>query len=147
MNAMDVVKSGLASVEAGKFMDFAWSLSDDMVFAGPVPEPVGKMEFVGLQTALVKALPDWKFNVTDFKLNGNKVTCMIAITGTQTGELALPMPGFPSLPPTKKRVSLKAQLTTFTVMNDKITRIEAEADPTNGVPGILAQLGVPMPPM
>jgi isopentenyl diphosphate isomerase/L-lactate dehydrogenase-like FMN-dependent dehydrogenase len=57
------------------------------------------------------------------------------------------MPGLPKLPPTGKHVSLPAPLTTFTVKNDQISRIEADADPKAGIPGILSQLGVPMPQM
>jgi predicted ester cyclase len=147
MNAIDVVKAGLAAAEAGQASKYADLLTDDMVFAGPVPEPVGKREFLALQTALTTAMPDWKFNATDFKLNGDKVVVMIRITGTQTGVLAVPMPGFPKFPPSGKHVSLPAQPTTFTVKNDKIARIEAEADPNNGVPGILSQLGISMPQM
>jgi predicted ester cyclase len=147
MNTIEVVKAGLAATEAGQFNKYAELLSDDMVFTGPVPQPIGKKEFIGLQSALVKAMPDWKFNATDFKEMGDRVTAMIRITGTQTGELSLPMPGLPKLPPTKKHVSIPAQLTTFVVKNGKIARIETDADPNAGVPGILSQLGVPMPPM
>ena len=144
MNPIDVVKAGLAAVESGQVNKFSDLIADDMVFAGPVPQPVGKREFVSLQTALLVAMPDWKFNATDFKLDGDKVTVMIRITGTQTGVLSLPMPDFPKFPPTGKHVSLPAQPTTFTVKNDKIARIENEPDPNNGVPGILSQLGIPM---
>ena len=147
MNAIDVVKAGLTAVEAGQIKEYEELLSDDMIFAGPVPQPVGKREFVALQSALVIAMPDWKFNATDFKQMGDKVTAMLQITGTQTGELSLPMPGLPKLPPTGKHVSIPAQLTTFTVINEKISRVEADADPKAGVPGILSQLGVPMPQM
>ena len=147
MNAIDVVKAAFSAVEAGQADKYANMLSDDLVFAGPVPNPIGKREFVPLQLALVSAMPDWKFNATDYKLNGDKVAVMIRITGTQTGELDLHMPGFMQFPPSGKHVSLPAQLTTFTVRNDQITRIEAEPDPKAGVPGILAQLGIPMTQM
>jgi hypothetical protein len=147
MNPIDVVKAGLVAIEAGQADKLDATLADDMVFAGPVPQPIGKKEFVGLQMALKMAMPDWKFNATDFKQVGDKVTLMIRITATQTGALSLPMPGFPTLPPTGKSVSLPAQLTTFSFRNDKITRLEAPMDPKAGVPGILSQLGVPMPQM
>jgi len=147
MNAIDVVKTGLAASEAGQNGKFANMLTDDMVFAGPVPEPVGKREFVGLMTALVAAMPDWKFNATDFKQNGNQVTATLQITGTQTGELNLPMPGFPKLPATGKHVSLPKEPTTITVKDDKISRLESANVPGGGVAGVLAQLGVSMPPM
>ena len=147
MDPIDVVKTGLTAVETRQDDKYESLLTDDMVFAGPVPQPVGKKEFVGLQLALMDAMPDWKFNAADFKQMGDKVTTMIRITGTQTGKLDLHMPGMMAVPPTNKKVSLPAQLTTFTVRGDKISRIEADADPNNGVPGILKQLGIPMPQM
>jgi predicted ester cyclase len=147
MNAIDVVKAGLAASEAGQTSKFASLLTDDMVFAGPVPQPVGKHEFVGLMTAMVAGMPDWKFNATDFKQNGNQVTATLQITGTQTGELNLPMPGLPKLPATGKHVSLPKEPTTFTVKDDKISRLESTNVPGGGVAGVLAQLGVSVPQM
>jgi predicted ester cyclase len=145
MNAIDIVKAGLAASESGQTSKFSNSLTDDMVFAGPVPQPVGKREFVGLMTAMVAAMPDWKFNATDFKENGNQVTMTFQITGTQTGELNLPMPGFQKLPATGKHVSLPKEPTTVTVKDGKISRLEAAVVPGGGVMGVLAQLGVPVP--
>ena len=70
MNEMDIVKSALAACETGQVSKLPGFLSDDMVFAGPVPQPVGKKEFVGLMTAMVAGIPNWKFNATDFRQNG-----------------------------------------------------------------------------
>ena len=147
MNAIDMIKSGLAGMEMGQPGKLAEILTDDMVFAGPVPEPVGKREFLGLQTALVKAMPDWKFNATDFKLIGEQVTTVFQITGTHTAELSLPMPGFPKVPPSGKHVSLPKEPITITLKNGKISRIESARVPGGGVAGVLAQLGIPMPQM
>jgi hypothetical protein len=61
--------------------------------------PVGKREFMGLQMALHTAMPDWKLDASDFRENGGVVTMNVQITGAQTGELILPMPGFPKIPP------------------------------------------------
>ena len=145
MSGIDIVKAGLAAVEANDFKKLGSMLSDDMVFSGPVPEPVGKREFLGLQSLLVAAMPDWKFNPTDYKENGNVVSVMLQVSGTQTGELSLPMPGFPKIPPTGKHVSLPKEATTFTVKDGKISRLDVTPTPGGGVPGILSQLGVPMP--
>jgi ketosteroid isomerase-like protein len=145
MNAIDVVKTGLAASEAGQASKFASVLSDDMVFAGPVPEPVGKREFVGLMTAMVAALPDWKFNAMDFKQNGDQVSMVFQITGTQTGELNLPLPGFQKLAATGKHVSLPKEPTTVTVKDGRISRLESAVVPGGGVAGVLAQLGVVLP--
>jgi predicted ester cyclase len=147
MNAIDIVKACLAAIETRQTSKFSDSLTDDMVFDGPVPEPVGKREFVGLQTALVAAIPNWKFNATDFKMNGEQVTATFQITGTQTGELSLPMPGFPKFPASGKHVSLPKEAITITLKNGKISRMEAAKVPGGGVGGVLTQLGIPMPVM
>jgi predicted ester cyclase len=147
MNAIDVVKTGLAASESGQTSKFADMLTDDMVFAGPVPQPVGKHEFVSLMAALVSAMPDWKFNPKDLKQDGDKVTGVFQITGTQTRELNLPMPGFHKLPATGKHVALPREGITITIKNGKIARLESEVVPGGGVNGVLAQLGVVMPQM
>jgi predicted ester cyclase len=147
MNAIDMIKSGLAGMEMGQPEKLAEILTDDMVFAGPVPEPVGKREFIGLQTALVKAMPDWKFNSSDFKQNGNQVTATFQITGTHTNALSLPMPGFPQVPATGKHVSLPKESITISLKNGKISRLEAGKVAGGGVAGVLTQLGIPLPQM
>lgn len=145
MNAIEMIKSGLAAMESGQPGKMSEIFSDDMVFAGPVPQPIGKREFIAIQSAMVAAMPDWKFNTTDLKQEGDQVTATFQITGTQTRELNLPMPGFPKLPATGKHVSLPKEPITITLKGDKITRLESAVVPGGGVPGVLAQLGVQMP--
>ena len=145
MSAMDFVKEGLAATEAGDFKKLESMLADDYVLAGPVPQPVSKKEFLGLQMALHNAMPDWKFNPSDFKEDGDKVTVYFQITGTQTGELSLPMPGMPKLPPSGKKVSLPKEQSTFTVKNGKLARLDVASTSGGGVAGLLSQLGVKMP--
>jgi predicted ester cyclase len=145
MSAIDIVKAGLAATEAGDFKKLESMLADDMVFAGPVPEPLGKREFLGVQMAMLAAMPDWKFNPTDWKENGDVVTVNFQISGTQTGELSLPMPGLSKLPPSGKKVSMPKEPSTFTVKNGKLARLDVASTPGGGVMGILSQLGVKMP--
>jgi len=95
----------------------------------------------------VKDLPDWKFNATDFKQNGEQVTATFQITGTHTSELSLPMPGFPKVPASGKHVSLPKESITIPLKNSKISRLEAGKVPGGGVAGVLTQLGIPMPQM
>jgi predicted ester cyclase len=147
MSAMDIVKEGLAATEAGDFGKLESLIADDFSMSGPVPMPVGKREFVGLMMAMLKAMPDWKFNPKDFKENGDQVTVMLGITGTQTGELQLPMPGMPAIPASGKKVSMPAEPSTFTVKNGKLAKLEVANIEGGGVMGILSQLGVNMPGM
>jgi predicted ester cyclase len=144
MSAMDVVKEGLAATEAGDFGKLEGMVADDFAMPGPVPMPVGKREFIGLMMAMLKAMPDWRFNAADFKENGDQVTVPLRITGTHTGELQLPMPGMPAIAATGTKVSLPAEPSTFTVKNGKLTKLEVASTPGGGVMGILSQLGVDM---
>jgi predicted ester cyclase len=116
-----------------------------MVFAGPMPQPIGKREFLGLQGALGAAIPDWKFNASEYKERGDRVMAKVHISGTHTAPLSLPALGIQSLPPTGKRVQLPHEPITVTVKNGKVTRIDAEHVEGGGVPGLLAQLGVRPP--
>jgi hypothetical protein len=96
-------------------------------------------------TAMVAGIPDWKFNASDYKQNGDKVTTVFQITGTQTRDLELPMPGFHKFPATGKHVALPKEGITITMKNGKISRLESAVVPGGGVNGVLAQLGVPKP--
>jgi predicted ester cyclase len=145
MGAIDIVKAGLAAVEQGDFKKVEEFAADDLVFEGPTPQPLGKREFVAMQMALHTAFPDWRFNATDFTEAGDVVTATVKITGTNTGELSLPMPGFVKVPPTGKKISLPPQKTSWTLKNGKLSRLDAAPSPTGGVPGILAQLGINLP--
>ncbi|MCL4396105.1 MAG: nuclear transport factor 2 family protein [Chloroflexi bacterium] len=72
MNGTDTVKALLAAIEAGDMAKASGLMTDDLTFSGPVPQPIAKNEYVGLQGALVAAMPDWKFNATDFKEDGER---------------------------------------------------------------------------
>jgi len=145
MSNIDVLKAGFAAFETGDSKKVDSLFSDDMVFAGPVPKPVGKHEFVGLQTALVAAMPDWKFNASDFKEEGDKVMAKVHISGTQTATLSLPALGIQSFAATGKHVQLPYEQLTVTIKDGKVTRLESDNAKGAGVPGLLAQLGAPMP--
>jgi len=145
MSAEDIVKAGIAALEAGDMRKLEELTADDMVFTGPTPQPLGKREYIGFQSALKAAMPDWKFNARDYKTSGDQVTAAIEITGTHTQELRLPIPGIPPVPATGRKLKLPTQTGTFTVKDGKITRVEIAVQPGGGVDGILAQLGVSMP--
>lgn len=145
MSNIDVIKSGLAAFEARDAKKIDGLISDDFVVTGPTPKPVGKHEFVSLQSALITAMPDWKFNASDFKEEGDKVMAKFHISGTQTASLNLPALGIPSFAATGKHVQLPYEQITATLKNGKLTRLESDNTKGAGVPGVLAQLGVPTP--
>jgi predicted ester cyclase len=145
MSNIDVFKSGLAAFESRDTKKAEGLISDDFQLSGPMPQPVGKREFVGLQSALVAAMPDWKFNASDFKEDGEKVTAKFHISGTQTASLSLPALGIKSFAATGKHVQLPYEQLTATIKNGKLTRLESDNAKGAGVAGVFAQLGVQMP--
>ncbi len=145
MSNIDVFKSGLTAFEARDSKKVDDTFSADMVFAGPVPQPIGKQAFVGLQSALIAAIPDWKFNPSDFKEEGDKVTAKVHISGTQTAALSLPALGIVSFAATGKHVQLPYEQLTATVKDGKLTRLESDNAKGGGVAGVLAQIGAPVP--
>ena|SRR5689334_25301691 len=145
MDAEKLVRDTLAAMEAGDAAKAGSNMTDDFVFSGPVPQPIGKAEFLGLQGGLVKAIPDWKFNASNFKVQGNTVSGTVQITGTHTATLDTHIPGMPPIPATGKRIALPQEPFTFTLRNDKIALFEAAHVEGGGVMGLLAQIGAAPP--
>ena len=52
-----------------------------------------------------------------------------------------------AIPATGKRISLPVEHITFTFKGDKIASMTSDIVPGGGVAGVLAQIGVPLPPM
>jgi predicted ester cyclase len=145
MSNTDVFKATMAALEACDTKKLDSLLSDEFQLSGPVPQPIGKREFVGLMSAMVTALPDWKFSASDLKEQGDQVLGKIHISGTQTATLSLPALGIQSFAATGKHVQLPYEQITATFKNGKMTRLESDGTPGAGPAGVLSQIGAPMP--
>lgn len=143
MSNIDIVKAGLKAWESHDEQTLASLVADDFQLTGPVPQPLGKQEFIGFMHALLTALPDFAFNISSYEENGDTVIAKSHITGTHTGILALP--GLPPIPPTGKKVNLPQEVQYYTIKADKLHALSTDARPDAGVPGLLAQLGVEIP--
>jgi len=143
MSNTDIVKAGLKAWESNDEQTVTALVADDFKLSGPVPQPVGKQEFIGLMHAVVAALPDFAFNISSYEENGDTVIAKSHITGTHTGVLALP--GLPPIPPTGKKVRLPEEVQTYTLKDGKLHVLTTDARPDAGIPGLLAQLGVEIP--
>jgi len=131
-------------IEAGDFDGVAALLTDDFVFSGPVPEPIGAQMYIGFQAKLKEAFPDWSFNVSHGHAHGDTVHVNVDITGTHTGNLDLSPMGLPVVPATGIAIQLPTEDVYVTVRGDRVAALETAATEGAGVPGILAQLGVDM---
>jgi hypothetical protein len=147
MTKTETVKAFSAALEARDFEKAASYLTDDFALSGPLPQPIGKQEFIAVQSAFEDAFQDWSFNSHDEVEQGYKVLAAVQITGTHTIDLVLPMPGIPPIPATNKKVSLPVEHITFTFKGDQIASLTSDNVPGGGIPGVLQQIGVPLPAM
>ena len=142
MNSIDLAKSGIAAMEAGNFDFIRDNCTDDMVFNAPGGMSLDRTEFINSQRALLKAMPDYRFNATNYKQVGDRVTYTIQVSGTQTGVLDMHLPNIPVLQPTSKHIRLPQEPVTVWFRDSKIYRIDLAEVPGGALTGILAQLGV-----
>jgi hypothetical protein len=142
MEPVEIFKLCLAAIEKKDFKLVESMMTDDFMFSGPVPQPIRGHEFIELQRALVYAIPDWKFNLTNLTDLGGKVTGVVKISGTHTGYLRLEMMGIPQVPPSGRLIRLPQEPLTITLIGDMISKVESIPVPGGGVEGILSQIGV-----
>lgn len=142
MDTLAVVQAFYAATEAGDMARIESYMTDDFTFSGPVPKPIGKTEYLALQGALLAAMPNWKLNAKNFKVQGNKVTVTVQVTGTHTATLSSIRPGMSPIPASGKKIALPEERVNITVRDNKLASLEVGQVPGGGVPGILAQIGV-----
>jgi predicted ester cyclase len=111
-----------------------------------LPQPVPALEAFDMIDGLMSGFPDLKWDVHQVTVNGNQATVHARLSGTNTGELHLPMPGIPMIPVTGKKVSIE-DVYIVTVQGDKVSHFHVDSPPGGGIPGMLAQLGVKLPGM
>src|SRR6185369_747585 len=77
MDTEKIVRDTLSAFETGNTSKAGSYLADDFTFSGPVPQPVSKTDFLKLQGALIKAMPNWKFNSSNMQVKGDTVTSTV----------------------------------------------------------------------
>jgi hypothetical protein len=142
----DIVRNLLAAIEADDMNTAMSYLSSDFQLSGPLPEPIGAREWLGLHHALNQGMPDFSFNLKEVRADGNQVYTTVQISGTQTNDLDLSAMGMGVIPATGVAVQLPEEHPVATFDGDQIVSIGLEPVEGGGVPGILHQLGV-APPM
>lgn len=143
MNAIETVRATLAAIEAQDWETARGYLTDDFTFSGAVPQPISAEAWLGVHRALGAAMPDFSFNVSGLREEQGVVSGTVQLTGTQTRELKLPIPGTPAIAPTGRHLSMAAENFTCTFRGDKISNYAVQPTPHGGVHGILEQLGAP----
>src|SRR5512138_450721 len=79
---------------------------DATVSGGILPRTLPASQAIDIMGALKTAFPDLKYNIKKVTVNGNQARVETTWSGTNTGALSLPLPGFDRIQPTGKRVSV-----------------------------------------
>jgi predicted ester cyclase len=145
MNELEISKKLLGYLEAKDSASALKLLSDDFTFSGPVPEPISGPMWVGMVERLIKAFPDWAYNASDVRADGNIVHMTVQISGTHKGELDLSNLGFPKVQATGKKIRMPRDEVELKIEGGKVKYFRTSPNPEMGVSGILKQLGVSIP--
>jgi hypothetical protein len=146
MSIQETAETIIGAINANDWETVAGYLADDFQFSGPVPEPLGPAEWIGTNMALNAGMPDMSFNVQIVEIDGNTVRTISQVTGTHTADLDLTQAGIGVIPATGAAVSLPAENGVAGVEDGKLVYLHLDTSPDGGIVGILAQLGVELPP-
>jgi predicted ester cyclase len=142
MSNTDIVLAGMSAWSRADWDALSSMVTDDLKF-GDSSDPADKNAFLALGRAMLTAFPDWAFNPSGIREEGDKVTLTARITGTHTGTLD-PGQDIPTVPATGKRIDLPSEDHAYTLRGGQISQIVITAAPDGGFPAMYAQLGVPL---
>ena len=145
MSATEIVKSFITALQSGDTEVAATFISDDFVVRGWTPYPLDKAKFLATQSALLDAMPDFSYNLSDVHKAGDGVEALIQVTGTQTNDLILPMHGMPPFPATGLAIDLPQVKVRFVLKEHKVSEMNVESIPGGGLAGLLQQVGTELP--
>lgn len=145
MNAQQITQKVLKAIEDQNWDAAQALLADNFTFSGAVPQPIGGAEWLAVHRALAKAMPDLRFNYAATGGDDNTAEGVVQLSGTNTGELALPIPGLPRVPATGRKIANPRERVRVKAQNDKLINYQVEHVNDGGVTGILKQMGVTLP--
>ena len=137
--AASVVKRVMHAIENADFPAARALLHDDFQFSGAVPQPIDADQWLGVHRALYGAMPDLRFNPTNFTDDGHTVRFNVSLTMRHSGTLALPALGVADLPPTNKSIALPPESATIVVRDGKLASWSNVTPADGGLGRILAE--------
>ena len=143
MNKRETVQALMDSVQQGDFENAKSMLADDFQFSGPLPEPIDKDAWVGMNTRMKNAFPDLDYHFKVIGAEGDVVRATMQLSGTHNGSFDLTTMDMGVIPATNKAFSTKPEKTKVTVKGNKITAWYVEPTQGTDLKSILDQLGVP----
>ena len=139
---IETVRNTLKYAEQGNIEAMGDQMADDFAFTGATPRPMNKEQFLEVMRAIITAIPDWRFNITNVSGAGDNVRMVNRITGKNTGTFNYPPMGINSVPPTGKSIALPQETADMVVRDGKIVAYIVTPVQGGGLMGILTQLGI-----
>jgi uncharacterized protein len=147
---LGIIQTALAAVECyetGNIERGRKVYHEEFQLSGPVPFPLNREQYFEMAKGIAEGIPNWSFNISNISVNKNVVTLSVQITGTHTGLLRLPIPGFSPIPATGKTIKIPKEELQITVENNRVSSAIVSSVPGGGIPGMLEQIGHPLPNM
>src|SRR5512134_2876959 len=148
MNPREIVQALLDSVQRGDFQKARFLVSNECQFSGPVPEPLKREVWMGMNKNLKKAFPnlDYHFHVDRVDgLDGGVVKISAELHGTHSGVLDLTSVGLGMIPATDKSFATPCEHGKVTIKGGKVASWVVEPTEGAGLKAILGQLGIAVP--
>ena len=146
MDAIDVVMTFITALQSGDMELAANTMADDFKLSGLLPGRVlNERETLAIQYELLIAMPDFSYNLSDLHEEGDELKALVQITGTQTGDLSLPLLGLRPMPATGIAVDLAQLPTSYRVVNEKVVAMDFDTTSGGGLSSLLQQLGGELP--
>jgi predicted ester cyclase len=145
MSVRELAEAFGMAMNSGDWEKVASFLSEDFKFMGPVPEPIGGMEWIGLSESLKRAFPDIRYNLRIDSIEGDVIRTTTQLSGTHTGDLDLTAMGFGVIPATGISFSNPEEEGDAVVRGDKVVSLHVKSVEGSGLMGILQKIGVEIP--
>jgi hypothetical protein len=145
MKELEITIGYLLAIEEGNLRRVADLLADDMVFCGPVPQPLSRDDYLAIISGLRSAIPDWKFHFYNVEVDGRFISLVTQITGSHNCTLPAIFPGMTMHPPSGLTFKLPVERMEFALEGDRIARIHVDPVSGGGFAGILEQLNILLP--
>lgn len=142
MKVSEIVTAWNNAFLAGDQAAFRAYMTDDFVFTGPVPQPLGPDAYAGLMHTLQAAMPDMDNHLQISSESGDTAHGSVQIEGTHTGDFDLSAMNMSVIPPTNKPVKLPEETFVIKVKEGKISEFAVSVPADGGLKGILTQIGM-----
>ena len=138
MTNEEIVSRLFENLDSRNYETAAEVMDETFLISGVFPFPFNKAMWVGSTKAIHSAFSDFKFNASNYKVNGDQVNFTIKLMGTHDGDLTIP--GLPPMPASGKFITIPEERGSARVVNGKIVGMQLEPSENGGLRGILQQL-------